>query len=60
MVSISSEQQNSLGDKKLLYTKGNYEMNDVLIQTLACLYWLVEKKMLSWTATCNNIKWNIL
>lgn len=28
MVSISSEQQNSLGDKKLLYTKGNYEMND--------------------------------
>lgn len=56
MVSIFNKQQNSLGDKKLLYTKGNYEMNYVLVQTLACFYWLVEKKMLSWTATCNNMK----
>ena len=36
MVSILNEQQNSLGDKKLLYTKGNYEMNYVRVQTLAC------------------------
>ena len=56
MVSIFNKQQNSLGDKKLLYTKGNYEMNYVLVQTLAYFYWLVEKKMLSWIATCNNMK----
>lgn len=56
IVSIFNKQQNSLGDKKLLYTKGNYEMNYVLVQTLAYFYWLVEKKMLSWIATCNNMK----